>query len=673
MDIYVGVKYFSALVGVPLYFFTPYLTKLNISTKKIYLIIIITTLFIPAAAASATTQMPVPGFSASPISGYVPLTVQFTDTSTNGPTDWYWYFGDGTYDFDSQNPKHTYNLPGIYTVEHWAGNKAGYISDRAYLTIKVSVANINVNEIVPSTGTNNKIITTNIHGENYTSGVKVNLIPINSPLDYRGSIILGANEDPYYDQSSIFVSGNNAYIASPNSLKIVDLSNSMVPIILSTYTYGHCQHSQNSENYNRYYSYDSIFGYEGDIAPFISSVFVSQNYAFIVSKCSNSLEIIDISNPKNPMFIGRFFNEGLMDKPSSIFVSGNYAYITSSGSNTLSILDISNPANPIQVGNLASGANGALIEKPVKVFVSGDYAYIVSSGSNALQIVDISNPKNPKPKGNINGYNLVGVRYPSTRSQSPFLDEPSNIYVSGHYAYITSYGNDALEIIDVSNSNAPKHVARITDDYSGTIINKPTSIFVSDNYAFVTNIGSNTLEILDVSDPTIPIHISSISKKSGSASLERPNNVFVNSNYVYITSSGNNALEIMELNGRSEITATNISIMSPDNIICNFDLTHKISGDYNVMVINPYGGIGILKNGFTITDPTVTSGIRSISDGKAIDENKTIFDEIPEKPIFKFIDFISGIFSNIITIVTCLIGIILGLLVYIGVIKDKKP
>ncbi|MCX6696051.1 MAG: hypothetical protein NTV84_00505, partial [Methanoregula sp.] len=37
---------------------------------------------------------PVVGFTGTPTSGVSPLTVAFTDTSTNTPTGWAWYFGD---------------------------------------------------------------------------------------------------------------------------------------------------------------------------------------------------------------------------------------------------------------------------------------------------------------------------------------------------------------------------------------------------------------------------------------------------------------------------------------------------------------------------------------------------------------------------------------------------
>ncbi len=54
-----------------------------------------------------------------------PLTVQFTDISLYGPTEWLWVFGDG----DSstlQNPLHTYDTAGTYTVYQKVSNRCGF-------------------------------------------------------------------------------------------------------------------------------------------------------------------------------------------------------------------------------------------------------------------------------------------------------------------------------------------------------------------------------------------------------------------------------------------------------------------------------------------------------------------------------------------------------------------
>ncbi|MEW6411959.1 MAG: S8 family serine peptidase [Candidatus Zixiibacteriota bacterium] len=88
------------------------------------------------AIAEPVTDPPVANFSGSPTSGNYPLTVNFTDLSTNSPTSWDWNFGDGSAHVYTQNPSHVYSTAGTYTVTLVAANaygsdaevKTGYIT-----------------------------------------------------------------------------------------------------------------------------------------------------------------------------------------------------------------------------------------------------------------------------------------------------------------------------------------------------------------------------------------------------------------------------------------------------------------------------------------------------------------------------------------------------------------
>lgn len=67
---------------------------------------------------AAFEVVPTAEFLADPLTGITPLEVTFTDASTPGSaaiTQWAWDFGDGTTGSD-QNPVHTYEEPGTYTV-----------------------------------------------------------------------------------------------------------------------------------------------------------------------------------------------------------------------------------------------------------------------------------------------------------------------------------------------------------------------------------------------------------------------------------------------------------------------------------------------------------------------------------------------------------------------------
>ena len=67
------------------------------------------------AIGTKTTTALTADFSATPTTGDVPLTVQFTDQSVGKISTWQWNFGDGNTD-STQNPSHIYNTSGTFTV-----------------------------------------------------------------------------------------------------------------------------------------------------------------------------------------------------------------------------------------------------------------------------------------------------------------------------------------------------------------------------------------------------------------------------------------------------------------------------------------------------------------------------------------------------------------------------
>lgn len=90
-----------------------------------------------SAASNDPEVVPDADFSANVDSGTFPLTVQFTDISTNAPAAWEWDFdNDGTVDSTVQNPEYTFisaaNYDVTLTVTNSAGSdtvtKVGYIS-----------------------------------------------------------------------------------------------------------------------------------------------------------------------------------------------------------------------------------------------------------------------------------------------------------------------------------------------------------------------------------------------------------------------------------------------------------------------------------------------------------------------------------------------------------------
>jgi hypothetical protein len=95
----------------------------------------------PPGWAWVSTTTPIADFTGTPLTGTVPLSVAFTDTSANTPTSWLWDFGDGT-SSTAQNPTHSFAAGGVYTIKLTATNGAGsHTKTRAaYVTANEAIA-----------------------------------------------------------------------------------------------------------------------------------------------------------------------------------------------------------------------------------------------------------------------------------------------------------------------------------------------------------------------------------------------------------------------------------------------------------------------------------------------------------------------------------------------------
>ena len=96
---------------------------------------------------------PTAAFTATPLSGGVPLTVQFSDSSTGFPTSWSWDFNnDGVIDSTQRNPSWTYTTSGYKSVRLQVSNG----SNSAWFTrpdyIQAGVPNAALNMLAVSPG-----------------------------------------------------------------------------------------------------------------------------------------------------------------------------------------------------------------------------------------------------------------------------------------------------------------------------------------------------------------------------------------------------------------------------------------------------------------------------------------------------------------------------------------
>ncbi|WP_187287584.1 PGF-pre-PGF domain-containing protein [Methanolacinia petrolearia] len=330
-------------------------------------------------------------------------------------------------------------------------------------------------------------------------------------------------------------------------------------------------------------------GNDGAVLDNPVSVYVKDNYAYIAVVDSDTLEIVDISDPSNPQHKGSYIDSQNLSRMRDVFVSGNYAYGISGDRGTLEIIDVSDPGHPVHAGRISDGENGAILNYSYSVYVSGNYAYVAIGGfsNNALEIVNISDPSAPSHVANV-----------SDGENGAMLSLPKSVFVPDGYAYVASSGSDALEIINVSNPAAPAHAASVTNGVAGAM-KYPLSVFVSGDYAYVVCRDSYSLEIINVSNPGDPVPEGAISYSNLDYS-----SVFVSGGYAYLTRYQDDVLEIIDVS----VPSNPVSVANISNDNLNGVRSVFVSGGMAYLVSSLSKTLEIVSTGYSTLSGTYNVG-----------------------------------------------------------------
>ncbi|WP_319642262.1 PGF-pre-PGF domain-containing protein [Methanovulcanius yangii] len=185
---------------------------------------------------------------------------------------------------------------------------------------------------------------------------------------------------------------------------------------------------------------------------------------------------------------------------------------------------LASQVGPRHKGSIVNGEGGALLDNAQGVFVAGDYAYVASYVNGALEIVDISDPARPVHKGNLS----LGFG-------------PKSVYVSGNYAYVANYNQYSLQIVDITNPAVPMLVS-----FFGFPSN-PWDVFVAGNNAYVgISVGGmdGKLWIVNITNPINPTTTGIFEDPVW---LPSPVDVFVAGDYAYVASKDYHALKIIDV------------------------------------------------------------------------------------------------------------------------------
>jgi len=205
----------------------------------------------------------------------------------------------------------------------------------------------------------------------------------------------------------------------------------------------------------------------------VSSIQMIDSFAYM---CSGylGLRIMDLSEPTNPVEIGRSPWSQWNYQSCGVYINGDLAYLTYL--NDGSVLDISDPAHPTEIHHWY------LDDSPVIVFVHGNTAVGLYSEEDYPCLMDISD------------WNNVQVT-----SYFPELIGPSHpVGMVGNYLCLAGWG---VEMYDISDPRNPVLVAVVDDTvYTGW------SAKLSGNYVYLST-SFHGVRVYDVSDPLHPVAV----------------------------------------------------------------------------------------------------------------------------------------------------------------------
>ncbi|MDP2587107.1 MAG: hypothetical protein Q8P32_05095, partial [Candidatus Komeilibacteria bacterium] len=273
-------------------------------------------------------------------------------------------------------------------------------------------------------------------------------------------------------------------------------------------------------------------------------LYVAGNYAYMVHHARDSLSIINISNPYDPVFVAEYRHATNLDGPIGVRVMGKYAYVANNLRDSLAVIDITNPSNPVFVAEERGLNPGVTLNGAYSLDISANYAYVANYTNGSLAVIDISNPSNPVFISEEQHASLAGAIY---------------VRVQEKYAYVGSDTNNSLVVVDISNPTDPTIVAVEKGPIPGTSLGGIHDIFVSGNYAYTANRNRDSLAVIDISDPSNPVFVAEERGTTPGSTLDGIRSVYVAGNYAYTANSERDSLAVIDLSG---LTVANAEIGS---------------------------------------------------------------------------------------------------------------
>lgn len=244
----------------------------------------------------------------------------------------------------------------------------------------------------------------------------------------------------------------------------------------------------------------------------VETITVAQG-TYAVTAGRDGVQVIDITDPGSPAAIASIYDgkdgfQGLAGASTvrAATISG-VTYVVVAGDGEVQIMDFTDPYRPAPVSSMyddRGGFQGLAGASDIEIVEVSGYTYciITSYDDDAVQIIDVTDPSNPLP---------ASVMYDEEDGFEGLAGASGvdTAVIDGRlYAAVAGYDDDAVQIIDMVNPYRPIPISYI-HDRAGMKLDGASDIEITatdeDVYAIVTSYHDNAIQIINITTPFMPL------------------------------------------------------------------------------------------------------------------------------------------------------------------------
>ncbi len=313
---------------------------------------------------------------------------------------------------------------------------------------------------------------------------------------------------------------------------------------------------------------------------------------------SNGTAFVDVTDPENPVFLGRLPTQTQSSAWRDIKVYQDHAYVVSdnAGAHGMQVFDLTRLRGVMAPQDFSPDAVYGDFENAHNVAIDEDTGFAYAVGTNTcaggLHMIDIRTPNNPQFAGchsSADTHDTQCVVYggPDTDHQGAEICASAN--------------ENHVEIADVTNKSAPQTLASVTYPqlgfvHQGWLTDDHRYLLVGDEFDELNFGGPTRTHVFDVSDLDAPAYV--YAYEAATSSIDH--NLYVLGNRVYQANytSGLVILEFTDL-GNQQLAEIAFFDTLPSSDATDFD------GAWSVYPYLPSGNIIVndITNGLFVLTP----------------------------------------------------------------------